>query len=132
MLGVQLVDTVLLLCASPHVQNTEQEAVIESLRHLLAVQKDLGLPYSRDLSLVVLSLLFMLAKSSVEHEQLSILKLLLFLLKWKSENGISCSIFLVIALLHVSLSNIVVAYLLQSTWSVLLLLTPCFLLILAK
>ncbi|KAL0658136.1 hypothetical protein Bca4012_078721 [Brassica carinata] len=85
-LGVQLVDTVLLLCASPHVQNTEQEAVIESLRHLLAVQKDLGLPYSRDLSLVVLSLLFMLAKSSVEHEQLSILKLLLFLLKWKSEN----------------------------------------------
>ncbi|KAJ0254105.1 Protein RST1 [Hirschfeldia incana] len=85
-LGVQLVDTVLLLCASPHVQNTEQEAVIESLRHLLAVQKDLGLPYSRDLSLVVLSLVFMLAKSSVEHEQLSILRLLLFLLKWKSEN----------------------------------------------
>ncbi|CAH8361043.1 unnamed protein product [Eruca vesicaria subsp. sativa] len=85
-LGVQLVDTVLLLCASPHVQNTEQEDVIESLRHLLVVQKDLGLPYSRDLSLVVLSLVFMLAKSSVEHEQLSILKLLLFLLKWKSEN----------------------------------------------
>ncbi|KAG2261355.1 hypothetical protein Bca52824_068434 [Brassica carinata] len=85
-LGVQLVDTVLLLCASPHVQNTEQEALIESSRHLLAVQKDLGLPYSRDLSLVVLSLLFMLAKSTVEHEQLSILRLLHFLLKWKSEN----------------------------------------------
>ncbi|XP_024006795.1 protein RST1 isoform X2 [Eutrema salsugineum] len=86
LLGVQLVDTVLLLCASPHVQNTEQEPVIESLRHLLAVQKDLGLTYSSDLSLVVLSLVFMLAKSSVEHEQLSILKFLHFLLKWKSEN----------------------------------------------
>ncbi|CAA7046600.1 unnamed protein product [Microthlaspi erraticum] len=86
LLGVQLVDAVLLLCASPNVQNTEQEPVIESLKHLLAVQKDLGLPYSRDLSLVVLSLVFMLAKSSVEHEQLSILKFLLFLLKWKCEN----------------------------------------------
>lgn len=86
---MQLVDAVLLLCASPHVQNTEQEPVIESLKHLLAVQKDLELPYSRDLSsLVVLSLVFMLAKSSVEHEQLSILKFLLFLLKWKCENGI--------------------------------------------
>lgn len=88
---MQLVDAVLVLCASPHVQTTEQESVIESLKHLLAVQKDLGLPYSRDLSLVVLSLVFMLAKSNVEHEQLSILKFLLFLLKWKSENGISVS-----------------------------------------
>lgn len=121
MLGVQLVDTVLLLCASPHVQNTEQETVIESLRHLLAVQKDLGLTYSRDLSLVVLSLVFMLAKSSVEHEQLAILKLLLFLLKWKSENGIP--------VLHLSchytfarfIVHIVVANLLESTWCVLLL-----------
>ncbi|XP_010514478.1 PREDICTED: protein RST1-like isoform X3 [Camelina sativa] len=86
LLGVQLVDSVLLLCSSPHVQTTEQESVIESLKHLLAVQKDVGLPYSPDLSLVVLSLVFMLAKSNVEHEQLSILKFLLFLLKWKTEN----------------------------------------------
>lgn len=89
MLGVQFVDAVLFLCASPHSQTNEQESVIETLKHLLAVQKDLGLPYSRDLSLVVLSLVFMLSKSSVEHEQLSILKFLLFLLKWKNENGIS-------------------------------------------
>lgn len=88
---MQLVDGVLFLCASPHVQTTEQESVIESSKHLLAVQKDLGLPYSRDLSLVVLSLVFMLAKSSVEHEQLSILKFLLFLLKWKTESGIFVS-----------------------------------------
>ncbi|KAL1203391.1 Protein RST1 [Cardamine amara subsp. amara] len=86
LLGVQLVDAVIFLCASPHAQTNEHESVIESLKHLLAVQKDLGLPFSRDLSLVVLSLVFMLAKSSVEHEQLSILKLLLFLLKWKNEN----------------------------------------------
>ncbi|CAN8266162.1 unnamed protein product [Cochlearia groenlandica] len=85
-LGVQLVDTVLFIFGSPHVQNAELEPVIESLRHLLAVQKDLRLPYSRDLSLVILSLVFMLTKSSVEHEQLCILKFLLFLLKWKSEN----------------------------------------------
>ncbi|EOA23150.1 hypothetical protein CARUB_v10016560mg [Capsella rubella] len=86
LLGVQLVDGVLLLCSSPHVQTTEQEPVIESLKHLLAVQKDLGLPYLPDLSLVVISLVFMLAKSNVEHEQLSILKFLLSLLKWKTEN----------------------------------------------
>jgi hypothetical protein len=88
---VQLVDGVLFLCASPHVQTTEQESVIESLKHLLAVQKDLGLAYSHDLSLVVLSLVFMLAKSTVEHEQLCILKFLLFLLKWKTESGIFVS-----------------------------------------
>ncbi|KFK33679.1 hypothetical protein AALP_AA5G045700 [Arabis alpina] len=86
LLGVELVEAVIFLCASPHVQTTEQEPVIESLKHLLAVQKDLGLPYSRELSLVVLSLVFMLAKSSVEHEQVSILKFLLFLLRWKCEN----------------------------------------------
>lgn len=90
---MQLVDAVLFLCASPHAQTNEQESVIESLKHLLAVQKDLGLPYSRNLSLVVLSLVFMLAKSSVEHEQLSILKFLLFLLKWKTEIGIYVSPF---------------------------------------
>ncbi|WZZ73152.1 LOW QUALITY PROTEIN: hypothetical protein YC2023_084522 [Brassica napus] len=56
-------------CVSPHSHHTEQEVVIESLGHLLPVWKDLALPYSRDLSLVVLSLVFMLAKSSVENEQ---------------------------------------------------------------
>ncbi|XP_010555953.1 PREDICTED: protein RST1 [Tarenaya hassleriana] len=87
MLGVQLVDTVLSLYTAPHVQAAEQELVIEPLKHLLTFQRDLGLPYVPELSSVVLSLVVMLAKSNAEHEELSILKFLHFLLLWKSQNG---------------------------------------------
>lgn len=56
-------------------------------RHLLAVQKELGLSYVPDFSSVILSLFIPLAQSDLEHEQLAILRLLHFLLEWKRESG---------------------------------------------
>ncbi|KAI3474914.1 hypothetical protein Pfo_030225 [Paulownia fortunei] len=62
------------------------EKILDAARHLLAVQKELGLNYCTDLSSVMLSLFPILTKSELEHEQYSILKLVLFLLRWKDEN----------------------------------------------
>lgn len=63
------------------------EKILDAARHLLAVQKELGLNYCTDLSSVMLSLFSILTQSELEHEQYSILKLALFLLKWKGEKG---------------------------------------------
>ncbi|PIN21822.1 hypothetical protein CDL12_05455 [Handroanthus impetiginosus] len=66
------------------------EKILEVARHLLMVQKELGLNYATELSSVLLSLFPILTQSELEHEQCSILRLILFLLRWKSEN--ECSI----------------------------------------
>ncbi|KAI7979836.1 Protein RST1 [Camellia lanceoleosa] len=76
--GVELLETVFLLSPAHHKHVS---------KCLVCVQKELGLSYIPELSTVILSLLVTLIQTELEHEQLSILKLLLFLLKWKSENG---------------------------------------------
>ncbi|EYU44782.1 hypothetical protein MIMGU_mgv1a000116mg [Erythranthe guttata] len=62
------------------------EKIVDAARNLLAVQKDLGLSYCTGHSSVMLSLVPILTQSELEHEQYSILKLVLFLLRWKGEN----------------------------------------------
>ncbi|KAL3813814.1 hypothetical protein ACJIZ3_015082 [Penstemon smallii] len=62
------------------------EKILDVSRNLLGVQKELGLYYVADLSSVMLSLFPTLIHSELEHEQYSVLKLILFLLRWKSEN----------------------------------------------
>lgn len=68
------------------------EKILDAARHLLAVQKELGLSYCAGHSSLMLSLFSILTQSELEHEQYSVLKLVLFLLRWKGENGtiISC------------------------------------------
>ncbi|KAL8475410.1 hypothetical protein ACS0TY_028171 [Phlomoides rotata] len=61
------------------------EKILDAASHLLAIQKELGLNYSTDFSSVMLSLFSILTQSELEHEQYSILKLALFLLRWKDE-----------------------------------------------
>lgn len=75
------------LCTHLHKRSGGGEAVIEVSRHLLVAQKELGLSYIPELSSVILSLFVSLIQSDLEHEQLSILKLLFFLLKWKGGCG---------------------------------------------
>ncbi|KAK6155216.1 hypothetical protein DH2020_009464 [Rehmannia glutinosa] len=65
------------------------EKILDAARHLLAVQKELGLNYSANLSSVMLSLFEILTQSDLEHEQYTTLKLVLFLLRWKYENEYS-------------------------------------------
>lgn len=65
------------------------EIIVELSRRVLVVQKDLGLQYVPKLSSVLLSLFVILLQSELEHEQLFILNLLRFILKWKYGNGMS-------------------------------------------
>lgn len=65
------------------------ENISEMARRLLVVQKEMGLRYVPELSTVISSLFIPLMQSKVEHEQLAIMKVLLFLLEWKSDSGMS-------------------------------------------
>lgn len=86
--SVELLNTVLSLCADLHKRYPRSEQVIELSKRLLFVQKELGLRYIPDFISVATSLFIILIQAEFEHEQLSILKLSLFLLKWKNENGV--------------------------------------------
>ncbi|CAI0456219.1 unnamed protein product [Linum tenue] len=92
LLGVDLSETVLALLACFHGRSGGSEAIYELLKRLFVVQKDLGLEFIPELSATLLSLSIALAQSELEHEQLSVVKLLIFLLRWKKENGYSVSL----------------------------------------
>ncbi|KAG4182177.1 hypothetical protein ERO13_A09G028500v2 [Gossypium hirsutum] len=83
--GVELIENVLSLYMSPCKQSDEIEPIVELLKHMLVAQKDLALHYMPELASVILSLSVLLIESDLEHQQLSILKFLQFLLKWKSK-----------------------------------------------
>ncbi|KAL2335726.1 hypothetical protein Fmac_016939 [Flemingia macrophylla] len=69
----------------------DHEPICELIRRLLSVQKDLGLPWLLGLSLTIVSLFTIIVQSEFEHEQISILKLLLLTLKWKYDNDAAIS-----------------------------------------
>lgn len=85
--GVELSGTVLSLCTCNHRHSGGNEPIVELVKRLMFVQKDLGLQYVPELSSSVLSLFVILVQSELEHDQLSILKFFHFLLEWKYENG---------------------------------------------
>ena len=64
-----------------------EECIFIMSRRLIAVQAELGLKFIPEASSVMLSLFVNLIHSEIEHIQLSILKLVLDLIKWKSGNG---------------------------------------------
>ncbi|PPS18896.1 hypothetical protein GOBAR_AA01700 [Gossypium barbadense] len=78
--GVELIENVLSLYMSPCKQSDEIEPIVELLKHMLVAQKDLALHYMPELASVILSLSVLLIESDLEHQQLSILKFLQFLL----------------------------------------------------
>ncbi|GMJ04271.1 ECERIFERUM 13, RESURRECTION1 [Hibiscus trionum] len=84
--GLELIENVLSLYTSSCKQSSGREFIIELLKHILIVQKDLGLEYIQGLSSVILSLSVLLIESELEHQQLSMLKFLHFILKWKNDN----------------------------------------------
>lgn len=63
------------------------EAVIEISRRLVTIQNELGLSYIPEISSVVLSLFIALVQAEFEHKQLSVLRMLLLLFKWKGKKG---------------------------------------------
>ncbi|KAG2383824.1 Protein RST1 Protein RESURRECTION 1 [Vigna angularis] len=67
------------------------EPICELFMRLLTVQKDIGLPWLPGLSSIILSLFIIIVQSELEHEHISILKLLLFILKWKCDSDAAIS-----------------------------------------
>jgi len=67
---------------------------------LLTVQKDIGLPWLPGLSSIILSLFIIIVQSELEHEQISILKLLLLILKWKYDSGMFSIAVLILKFMH--------------------------------
>lgn len=85
--GLEILDTILSQHWDLSKYSGGVEKILDAASHLLAIQKELGLNYDTGFSSVMLSLFSILTKSELEHEQYSILKLALFLLRWKDENG---------------------------------------------
>lgn len=107
MSGVELLGTVLSLCTSPHRHSGGVQPIVEQLKRVLVVQYDLSLQYRPELSSVILSLFAILLDSELEHEQLCMLKFLLFLVNWKSETGKCSNLF--------DDSTVLLGYLIPST-----------------
>lgn len=86
--GLELLDSILSLHMDFRKYSGGVEKILDAVRHILAVQKELGLNYCTGQSSVILSLFSILTQLELEHEQYSVLNLALFLLRWKGENGI--------------------------------------------
>ncbi|XP_015879308.3 protein RST1 isoform X2 [Ziziphus jujuba] len=84
--GLDLLEAILSICLLHQRHFGWIEPIAELSGRMLFAQKDLGLQYVHKLSSVVLSLFVILSQLELEHEQLSVLKLLHFLLKWKYGN----------------------------------------------
>jgi len=85
--GVELSDAILSLLTCHHRHAGSSEPIVELVKRLFVAQKNLSLQYMPEISSTLLSLFVVLIQSDLEYEQLSLLKLLNFLLKWKSEKG---------------------------------------------
>ena len=84
---MELLEKILLISSAGHMHSGLIEPVVEMSKHLLITQKDIGLPYVPKVSSAMLTLFIILIQSELEHDQLSTLKLLHLLLKWKYGDG---------------------------------------------
>ena len=85
--GAELLEMVFSMCTYIYKYSSGEECIFDMSRRLIVVQAELGLKYIPEASTVMLSLFVTLNQSELEHIQLSILKLVLDLIKWKSRNG---------------------------------------------
>ncbi|KAK7266047.1 hypothetical protein RIF29_18686 [Crotalaria pallida] len=84
--AVEFLETIFSLSTCLLWQPGGHEPVLELSRCLLSVQKDVGLRWVPQLSSTMVSIFTILVKSELEHEQISMLKLILLILKWKYNN----------------------------------------------
>ncbi|XP_038982948.1 protein RST1 isoform X2 [Phoenix dactylifera] len=83
---VELLETLLSLCTGQHKLQGKTEIILELSKRLLVSQKEIGLHYLPEFVMGTVSISIILTQVEFEHEQLSILKLLNFLIEWKTEN----------------------------------------------
>uniref|UniRef100_J3KWR7 DUF3730 domain-containing protein n=2 Tax=Oryza brachyantha TaxID=4533 RepID=J3KWR7_ORYBR len=86
--SVELIEMLLSQCSLHHQFMGNASVVLGLSKHLFLTQKDLGLCYLPEISVVLSSLAFILSGLEFEHEQLAGLKLLAFLIEWRHENAL--------------------------------------------
>lgn len=64
------------------------ETILQLVKRLLLVQKELNLKFSPEFYSVFVSISYVLSQAEFEHEQLAGLKLLLFLTEWRFQSGL--------------------------------------------
>ncbi|OVA20781.1 protein of unknown function DUF3730 [Macleaya cordata] len=84
--GVELLRTLLSFCTDLGKHFNGKEPIVELSKRLLVAHRELGLQFLPELSSIMISLFLILSQAEFEHEQLCLLKLSLFMLKWKREN----------------------------------------------
>ncbi|KAK4282352.1 hypothetical protein QN277_013739 [Acacia crassicarpa] len=84
--AVEFLDTVLSLVTCLQWHGGDNEFLFELSKRLFSVQRDHGLTCLPSLSSTMVSLWTILVQSELEHVQISILKLISTILKWKYEN----------------------------------------------
>ncbi|XP_062193776.1 protein RST1 isoform X2 [Phragmites australis] len=84
--SAKLMETLLSQCSFHQKLLGITSTVLGLSKYLFSVQKDLGLFYLPEISVVLSSLSHSLSGLEFEHEQLAGLKLLAFLMEWKYEN----------------------------------------------
>ncbi|KAK7356865.1 hypothetical protein VNO80_16145 [Phaseolus coccineus] len=84
--AVEFLETILSLSTCLQWHPGGHEPVCELFMRLLTVQKYIGLAWLPGLSSTIVSLFIIIVQSELEHEQISILKLLLLILKWKYDS----------------------------------------------
>ncbi|KAJ1282422.1 hypothetical protein BS78_03G050600 [Paspalum vaginatum] len=85
--SVMLMETLISQCSFHKKFLGIVSSIFELSKHLFSVQKDLGSCYLPEISVVLSSLSYSLSGLEFEHEQLTGLKLLAFLIEWKYENA---------------------------------------------
>lgn len=85
--GAELLETVFSLYTDIHKYSGGEECIYDMARRLIVVQAELSLKFIAETSSVMLSLFVSLIQSELEHIQLSIIKLVIDFIKWKSVNG---------------------------------------------
>uniref|UniRef100_A0A0E0JEK9 DUF3730 domain-containing protein n=1 Tax=Oryza punctata TaxID=4537 RepID=A0A0E0JEK9_ORYPU len=86
--SVGLIEMLLSQCSLHHQFMGNTSVVLGLSKHLFLAQRDLGLCYLPEISVVLSSLAFILSGLEFEHEQLAGLKLLAFLIEWRHENAL--------------------------------------------
>ncbi|XP_043707046.1 protein RST1 isoform X3 [Telopea speciosissima] len=85
--SVKLLETLLSFYTDFHNLSGGSELIFKLSKSVLLIQKELRLPYiPEELLSVKMSLFLILTRAEFEHEQLSVLKLAVILLKWKTEH----------------------------------------------
>lgn len=93
---VELLEILLPLCYVQSKPFGVTETILQLVKRLLLMQKELDLKFSPEFCSVFVSISYVLSQAEFEHEHLAGLKLLLFLTDWRFQSGLSLYCYLLL------------------------------------